>query len=144
MSNKKVANEKVVEIMKQWQLIEDDSIKTMNTILKKTDNPLIQLVMEIIKHDSGMHRRTQQLIIDHFEKESFKMTPDELVDFWDLVEEHDKVEKKTIELAKEAREATTYPLVQYLIDYLLTDEQKHDKLLEEMEKIKGGMYPYSG
>ena len=144
MATMKENNEKIVEIMKQWQLIEDDSIKTINEIQKKTDNPLIALVMDIIKHDSGYHRRTQQLIIDHFEKETLKMNPDELVEFWDLIEEHDKVEKKTIELAKEAQKHTNYPLVQYLIGYLLKDEQKHDELLEEMEKIKGGMYPYSG
>jgi succinate dehydrogenase flavin-adding protein (antitoxin of CptAB toxin-antitoxin module) len=144
MATMKENNEKIVEIMKQWQHIEDESIKTMNVILKKTDNPLISLVMDIIKHDSGFHRRTQQAIIDHFEKQPFTMTPDELVDFWDMIEEHDKVEKKTIELAKEAKKYTNYPLVQYLINYLLEDEQKHDNLLEEMEKIKGGMYPYNG
>jgi hypothetical protein len=31
-----------------------------------------------------------------------------------------------------------------LVGYLLTDEKKHDALLEELEKIKKGMYPYGG
>ncbi|MDA3843470.1 MAG: hypothetical protein PF588_03760 [Candidatus Kapabacteria bacterium] len=138
----KESNEKIVAIMKDWQVIEDESIKTMNEIQKKTTNPLISLVMDIIKHDSGLHRRTQQLIVDHFEKESLSMNPDELLGFWDMIEEHDEVEKKTIEMAKEAQKHTNFPLVQYLINYLLKDEQKHDDLLEEMAKIKDGMYPY--
>ena len=142
MPSMKEGNEKIVEIMKQWQVIEDDSIKTMKDIQKRTENPLIVLIMDIIKHDSAFHRRTQQLIIDHFEKNSLKLDTDELVDFWDMIEEHDEVEKKTIELAKEAKKYTNFPLVQYLIDYLLKDEQKHDSLLEEMEKVKNGMYPY--
>jgi len=140
--SKKESNEKIVKIMKDWQVIEDESIKTMNEIQAKTENPMIRLVMDIIKHDSGLHRRTQQLIIDHFEKEPLSMNPDELLGFWDMIEAHDEVEKQTIVLAKEAKQHTNFPLVQYLIDYLLKDEQKHDDLLEEMEKIKGGMYPY--
>ena len=31
---------------------------------------------------------------------------------------------------------------EYLLHYLLADEQKHDHLLESLEKIKKGMYPY--
>jgi hypothetical protein len=47
-------------------------------------------------------------------------------------------------MAEEALEQQTSPFAKYLLEYLLTDERKHDKLLEEMEKIKKGMYPYGG
>lgn len=144
MPTQKERDEKLVEIMKEWQKIEDASIKMTKDIKDKTENPLIHLVMDVIRQDSAHHRRTQQMIIDHFEKESLKMNPDELVEFWDLVEEHDEIEKKTIELAEGALKTTNYPLVGYLIEYLLTDERKHNQLLDEMERIKKGMYPYSG
>ena len=55
-----------------------------------------------------------------------------------------KSEKQTIELAEGALKTTNYPLVGYLIEYMLTDERKHNQLLEEMERIKKGMYPYGG
>jgi len=59
-----------------------------------------------------------------------------------MIEEHDEIEKETIRLAREAMDETTSSLVKYLLEYLLTDEKKHDMLLSEMEKIKKGMYPY--
>ncbi len=144
MANQKERNQKLVQILKQWQEIEDASIKSTTEIIKKSKNPIVQMVMEIIRQDSANHRKVQQLIIDHFEKSSFKLTPEELAEFWDLVEEHDEIEKKTINLAKEALRETNYPLVAYFLNYLLTDERKHDELLEEMSKIKTGMYPYGG
>jgi hypothetical protein len=144
MATQKESIEKLIKTMKSWQNIEDASVKNTGEIMKKTDNPLIQIVMEIIKQDSVMHRRVQQLIIDHFEKKPISISPDELAVFWDMVEEHDAIEKKTIELAKISLKETNSQLVKYLLEYLLTDEIKHDKLLEEMEKIKKGMYPYGG
>ena len=82
------------------------------------------------------------MIIDHYTKKAFSLTPEELAEFWDMVEEHDSIEMQTIHLAKEALRETKAPLVAYLLNYLLTDEKKHDELLEEMAKIKSGMYPY--
>jgi hypothetical protein len=144
MVNQKETNEKLVATMKQWQGIEDDSIKSTTEIIKISENPLVHLVMEIIRQDSVMHRRVQQLIIDHFEKKPITINPDELASFWDMVEAHDAMEKKTIKLAEESLENTNSHLAKYLLEYLLTDEKKHDSLLEEMEKIKKGMYPYGG
>ncbi len=144
MAKQKEAIEKLVDTLKRWQKIEDASIKNTTEILKLTENPLVHLVMEIIRRDSVMHRRVQQLIIDHFEKNPITLNPEELASFWTLVEEHDEIEKKTIKLAEEALAETKSPFAQYLVGYLLTDEKKHDALLEEMEKIKKGMYPYGG
>lgn len=144
MGTQKEAIEKLVTLMKKWQTIEDSSISNTTEIIKKSDNPLIHIVMEIIRQDSAMHRRVQQLIIDHFENKAISLSPDELVDFWDMIEEHDEIEKQTIALAEEALETTKSPLAQYLLEYLLYDEKKHDKLLAELERIKKGMSPYGG
>lgn len=144
MATQKEKDEKLVQILKKWQEVEDSSIKSTTEIIKKSKNPIVHMVMEIIRQDSANHRKVQQLIIDHFEKSSFKLNPEELAEFWDLVEEHDEIEKKTINLAKEALRETNSPLVAYFLNYLLTDERKHDELLEEMSRIKIGMYPYGG
>lgn len=144
MAKQKEAIENLVKVMKEWQYIEDESIANTTEIIQKSKNPLVHLVMEIIRQDSAMHRRVQQLIIDHFTKKPITMDHDELAGFWDLVEQHDEVEKKTIALAKQALLENKSPIAQYLLQYLLDDEEKHDKLLEEMNKIKLGMVPYGG
>lgn len=144
MAKQKEAIENLLKILQKWQKVEDDSIRNTNGIIKKTQNPLVQIIMEIIQQDSAMHRRVQQLIIDHFTKQSISINPDEIATFWDMVEEHDRIEKRTINMAEAALAETKSPIARYLLDYLMTDEKKHDKLLEEMGKIKSSMYPYGG
>jgi hypothetical protein len=144
MTSQKESNEKLVHLMKQWQKIEDASVNNSTEVIKNSENPLVHLVMEIIRQDSVMHRRVQQLIIDHLEKKPLVIDVEELKSFWDLIEDHNEIEKKTIALAEEAFKDVKSPIIAYMLDYLLNDERKHDKLLDDLNKIKLGMYPYGG
>ena len=102
--------------------------------------------MEIIQRDSLMHYRVQQLIADSLERETIVLSTDELGDVWDIIESHIKIDKKTIELAEEALsqlKGKKMLVQEYLLNYLLTDERKHDELLSKLEAIKAGMYPYA-
>jgi hypothetical protein len=144
MSTKEV-QEKLVDNMKRWQKIENASIHSTGKIMDSTENPAIRQIMEIIQQDSSMHYRVQGLIADSLTKESFAMTPEELGDIWDMIETHIKLEHKTVELAKEALEALKgkkMVIQEYFLNYLLTDEEKHNELLDTLQKIKTGMYPY--
>ena len=62
-----------------------------------------------------------------------------------MVEKHIELEKQTVKFAAEAIDALKgkkMVVQEYLLNYLLTDEQKHNTVLEDLEKIKKGMYPY--
>ena len=141
----KELQEKVVQSMKNWQKIEDASVENTGNIMKNTDNPIVQLVMEIIQHDSKMHHRVQQFIADSFEKQALSLTPEEMGGVWDMIEKHLQIEKRMVEHVEESLAALKGKkmLVQeYLLNYLLDDERKHDKLLDNFAKIKSGLYPY--
>ena len=144
MSTKQI-QEKLVDNMRRWQKIENASISSTGKIFEKTDNPIVRLVMEIIQRDSMMHHRVQELIADSFERKTITLNPDELVKVWDMVEKHIELEKKTVEMAEDSLKAMKgkkMVVQEYLINYLLNDENKHNKLLDEMLTIKKGMYPY--
>jgi hypothetical protein len=143
MATQKEQHEQLIELLKKWQKLEDTAVQNTTEIIKETENPLVQVVMEIIRQDSVMHRRVQQLIIDGFSK-TWEINPDELAKFWDKVEEHDELEQKVVKMAEEAKGKTNSGIVKYLLEYLLTEEKKHHQLLEEMSKIKNNMYPYGG
>ena len=131
--------------MHRWQRIENASVASTGNVIERTDNPIIRLVMEIIQRDSQMHYRIQDMIAHSLESGTISLSPDELSEVWDMIEKHIKLEEKTVELANEAKEALKgkkMVVQEYLIDYLLIDEQKHDKILETLETIKKGMYPY--
>jgi hypothetical protein len=143
----KEAQEKIVSNMKRWQKIENASVASTGKIIEKTENPIVRLAMEIIQRDSQMHYRVQELIADSLTSKAISLTPDEVGDVWGLIERHIELEKQTVELAKSSLrqiEGKKGMLVQaYLLEYLLRDEQKHDILLEKLNEVKKGMYPYA-
>ena len=129
--------------LRRWQEIEDESIVQTSAIIAKTHNPLIQLIMEIIRQDSAMHKRVQGVILDSLEKQAFSLTPEELGEVWDSIEKHAEAEKETIELAEKAKHNCHSFVQKHLLTYLTEDEQKHDRLLNQLEDFKRRLYPYA-
>ncbi len=139
----KESNQKLVAIMKEWQKVEDKSIESISAVSRKIKNPLVKQVLQIIKSDSTMHRKVQQFIVDTLEKKAISLTPEELGEIWSAIEKHSKMERATIQLGQRAKDASKNFIHKYLINYLITDERKHEELLEQLENIKSRIYPYA-
>jgi len=142
----KVIQEKLLATMQTWQKVEDASVASTGRVIEKTENPIVRLVMEIIQRDSQMHHRVQGMIVDSLTSTVVSLSPEELGEVWGMIEDHIKLEKKTIELAQAALDSIKNSkgmLVQaYLLEYLTQDEEKHNSLLEKLNSIQKGMYPY--
>lgn len=142
----KESQEKIIANMRRWQKIENAGIASTGKIISKTENPIVRLIMEIIQRDSQMHYRVQELIAASLEEKAIAMNPEELADVWTMIEDHVRLEKSTVELAQSTLEeigkAKGMVVQAYLIEYMLKDEEKHTEVLENLEKIKKGMYPY--
>jgi len=141
----KEAQENIAKTMRKWQKVENSAVKSTAEIIDQTDNPVLRMVMEIIQRDSHMHFRVQEMIADSIERSPLTLSPEEISKVWTLVEKHIEIEKKTIEMAEASLAETEgkkgLTLQRYLLEYLITDERKHDALLANMEAIKGNMYP---
>jgi hypothetical protein len=131
--------EKLLKTLREWQGIERHAIETTSGIMEKTDNLLIRQFMEIIRNDSVQHHRVQQFIIDSLTKQPISLTHEELAQIWDEIEAHDKVEKKTIQMAIECKEECNFFVQRSLLEYLIADEQKHDLILQGLETFKKNM-----
>ena len=136
--------ENMVNVLRQWQGLERQALNDTALVMEETENPLIRMVMEIIRHDSLMHHRVQQFLVDSVTKKAIAVTREDIGEIWEKIEAHDKMEKKTIELAKELKKNAWSPVHKQLLSYLLIDEQKHDTLLQELSEIKKGMALTSG
>lgn len=139
----KARQERLVQILRRWQQIENRSIAQTSEIIERTRNPVIKMAMEIVKRDSAMHHRVQQFIIDSIEKEAVSLSVEDLEGVWGAIEAHVEAENQTSKLVAEARKAlagTKDVVQQYLLSYLEADEAKHDRLLEGLNLIKRGMY----
>jgi len=136
MSKAQERTDEAVDLLRSWQALERQAIETTAEIMEQTNNLLIRQIMEIIRNDSVQHHRVQQFIIDTMTKEPVKLSPEDMADVWTRIEEHDELERRTIELAKELKEKTTDPVVASLLEYLIIDEQKHDHILNQLGAVK--------
>jgi hypothetical protein len=126
----------MVATLRKWQKIERQAIETTAQIMEKTSNKLIWQIMEIIRNDSVQHHRVQGFIIDSLTINPITLTPDELGEVWKEIEEHDEVEREIIDMAKKLRDDCPLIVQKQLIDYLIYDEEKHDKLLTSLGEFK--------
>ena len=142
----KESQEIIVANMRKWQKIENAAVSSTARVIEETENPIVRLVMEIIQRDSQMHHRVQELIADSLTTKAITLTPEEVGKVWGKIEKHIELEKATIDLAKSSLgqiEGKKGMAIQaYLIEYLLKDEEKHDEILEKLNEVKKGMYPY--
>ena len=126
--------DEMVDVLSRWQALERQAMNDTAEIMEQTSSPLIRMVMEIIRHDSLMHHRVQQFLIDS----------EDIGEIWEKIEAHDKMEKKTIELATQLKEKSWDPIHTTLLDYLLRDESKHDTILEQLNAMKADLGKGSG
>ncbi len=144
MSTKEV-QENLVANMRRWRKIEEASIESTGRVLEATENPIIRMVMEIIQRDSENHARVQQMIADSLESTAISISVDDLEEVWSMIETHIALERQTVKLAEEslaALKGKKMVVQEYLLDYLMRDERKHNAILDSLEIIKKAMYPY--
>ena len=134
----------MVKVLRQWQGIERQAMSFTAEISEKTESTLIRLIMDIIRHDSHMHHRVQQFLIDGVTKQATTVTREDVVAIWESIEEHDELEKKTIQLAEDLKKNAWTPVDKLLLEYLLRSESLHDSLLEQLAEFKSDMSRSSG
>ena len=130
----------LVQALRRWQQIERESIEGAGVVMEKTRNPVVRLLMEIVRNDSVQHHRIQQFVIDSLTDTALTLTPDDVAAVWDEIAAHEGREAETIDLANAAKEECPHFVQRELLDYVLSDELKHEKLFLHLEQLKKRLY----
>ncbi len=136
--------DEMVDVLRHWQALERKAMNDTAEILEQTSSPLIRILMEIIRHDSLMHHRVQQFLIENLTKEAVTVTREDLAAVWEGITAHDQAERETIRMGEELLERAWTPVQKMMLDYLLKDEGKHDALLAQLEAFKRDLSRGSG
>jgi hypothetical protein len=136
--------DEMVDVLRAWQGLERQAMNDTAEIMENTTSPLIRILMEIIRHDSLMHHRVEQFLIDSVTKDAVTVTREDIAEVWDRLEAHDRAEKKTIQMAEELRKKAWSPVHKLLLDYLLREEGKHDSLIAQLDGFKKDLSRGSG
>jgi hypothetical protein len=132
--------EEVVKNFKEWQELENETIRLSEDLKKKSDNSFVKLIMEIIKRDSEKHKVMQQFIIDSVTRESVHLSPEELIPLGDVLEKHIKAEAKSMGLANSCVAGTKNFFANFVASLLLSDEVKHHEMLMTLDQVKGKIH----
>ena len=136
--------EEMLDVLRHWQGLERQAMNDTAEIMEKTSSPLIRILMEIIRHDSLMHHRVQQFLIDGLAKEAVTVTREDLAAVWDSLQAHDRAERETIQMAEQLRKKAWTPEQKMMLDYLLKEESKHDGLISQLDDFKKDLGRSSG
>jgi hypothetical protein len=136
--------DEMVDVLRHWQALERQAMNDTAEIMEKTSSTLIRIIMEIIRHDSLMHHRVQQFLIDEVTNAAVTVTREELAAVWDALEAHDRAERETIRMAEQLRKNAWTPVQKMMLDYLLREESKHDGLVSQLDDFKRDLARSSG
>ncbi len=134
--------EELAKIFKEWQTLEDDTIRLASDLFSKSDNSFIKVTMEMIKRDSEKHKSMLQFAIDAITKESVHLAPQDLIPLSDVLDKHIKAEARSMGLANTAMTKNKDVFTGYIISYLLADEAKHHEMLQRLDQVKGKVHQY--
>lgn len=127
-------SEEFLNIIKEWQTLEDKTIQSADELIRKAKNPLIEMTMEMIKRDSGKHKIMLQMIVDNLTREAVHLSPDELALISALLNRHMEKEAKSIALANDALKKSELDITRHILSALLDDETKHHSQLHTLNK----------
>ena len=131
--------------MTDWKLLEKRSAESIEKVKAKCANPLICLMMDIIENDARIHERLQELIISSFQREPITLGLDEVGEVIELIREHTRIKgemiQKTESMLVQLKDKSLR-IQEFLLKTIIADEKKHKEMLEGVEKIRQGLYPY--
>lgn len=126
----------LLALLRKWQGLEDQTIKSCETIMKKTGNPIITTLSAAIRNDSEKHKSILQLVINGMTKEGFVLSPEDLADVASLLNKHISLEQKSIDLAGKAIGLSRDTITTQMLKLILEDEKKHKKMAGQMNDLK--------
>ena len=126
----------------RWQEMEDETIAMCEEIMSSTDNAIVKTMVGVISADSAKHKQILSLITQALEG-TVTLDPDELGKISGLLDKHMDLEKQSIDMAMREYDNSRHFVVRHLLSYLLQDEQKHMKILNQLNDYKRHLYPYA-
>ncbi len=121
-----------LSIIRRWDKLEDTTLRSADALIKKSANPLIKTIMEVIKQDSQKHKIVLKAILTSLTEEAAHISPDELSALAGLLNKHVEIEATSVHYAAEALSSSKLFYTNYLLSSLLEDENKHHRMITQL------------
>jgi rubrerythrin len=128
----------VIELLKKQRQLELAHVKILGKSIEELKHPMTRVILESIIYDSMKHAAIAQALIDvEAGRAPMKLDVDlgPAVNLHQNIKQHVRVEKQMIELLGNIDELVEDDRVQAFIDYLVEEEKRHHKLLNELSNL---------
>jgi len=133
-----------LSVIRRWEKLEDTTLRSADALIRKTTNPLVKTIMEVIKQDSQKHKIVLKAILSTLTEEAAHLSPDELVALSGLLNKHLEIEAASVKYAAEALGNSKLFYTNYLLSSLLEDENKHHRMIGQLlDELKTASIPSS-
>jgi hypothetical protein len=127
--------QQIITQLREMQEIERSNLVHATQVMERSDNPLVRQLMDISAADALQRHKVCQFIIDSLTT-SVELTPEELELVWQEIESYHSRDRNTIQMAKELRDSVRFFVQNSMLEYLVLDAEKEDKLLDRLEDFK--------
>jgi hypothetical protein len=137
--------EQIASTMRDWGFLEKRSAESIGKVKANCGNPLVCLIMDIIENDARVHEQLQEFVISSLTKQSVTLSLDQVGEVIELIREHTGIKAEMIQKAEQLLDQITdksLRIQEFLLKTLIADEKKHKEMLEGIENLKVGLYPY--
>ena len=128
-------SESFINTIREWQKLEDETVRISRETMTKSDNAIVRMLMEMIRHDSEKHKVMLRLLEEGLTKQQLYLSPDELAPLSDMLHKHIEAESNSVRIAQHALEQSELFITRYVLTMLLADEAKHHRLLGDLNEI---------
>lgn len=127
--------EEIISRLRELQEIERSNLEQATRVMEQSENELVRMLMDISASGALQRHKVAQFIIDSL-KISVELTPDELELVWREIESYHRRDRSTIAIASELRDSVRFFVQNSMLEYLVLDAEKEDKLLMALEDFK--------
>ncbi|MFX1562085.1 MAG: ferritin family protein [Promethearchaeota archaeon] len=124
-----------IKFLKDQISLEEQIVSIATASVKTTKNQLVRRLVEGIGLDSNKHALILQAIIAHLESKTPFITEEKRNELGRNISHHIELEAKAIKTYSSIISKTTDAGIKNLLEYILEDERRHHKLLNEIHSV---------
>jgi rubrerythrin len=128
----------IIELLKEQKQLELSHVEVLEKSIEDLKHPITRMIIKSIIYDSSKHAAIAQALIDvEAGRIPMKLDVDmgPAVNLHQNIKQHVRVEKKMIEILENIDDLIEDDRVQAFIDYLVEEEKRHHKLLNELSNL---------
>jgi len=114
---------------------EQEATKLLHESIKKTNNPVIRLLLYQMALDSAKHERMLQAVLSFLDSPSSMPSCKESGEFNKIIEKHIEVEREMLQNFEKIVDMAEDKRVRFILEDIISDEKRHHAVIKRVHQL---------